>query len=75
MPEFSSGSSKTTTVGYVNRNRQEVHGTRGISGNDHLQKSYKLKCLYCGHCYGSNGSDIFQRKCPICQDGAKGIEY
>ena len=31
----------TTATGYVNRNRQKVHGTRGVSGTDHLQKAYK----------------------------------
>jgi hypothetical protein len=27
----------------------------------------------CGHKYGSNGSDNFQRKCPSCQGGAPGL--
>lgn len=65
----------TTATGYVNRNRQKVHGTRGVSGTDHLQKAYKLECLACGHYYGANGLDIFQRKCPCCQGGALGIPY
>lgn len=26
----------------------------------------------CGHFYGSNGSDFFQRKCPRCQGGKPG---
>jgi len=38
---------------------------------------HKLECLenQCGHEYGANGSDIFQRKCPKCQGGKPGIEY
>ena len=73
--EFRAGSTKTTRIGYENPNRQRVHGTRGIAGNDHGQVSYKLECLDCGHCYGANGTDIFQRKCPDCQGGRPGIEY
>ena len=73
--EFRSGSTKTTQIGYKNPNRQNVHGTRGIAGNDHGQVSYKLECLNCGHCYGANGTDIFQRKCPECQGGRPGIEW
>ena len=73
--EFRSGSTKTTQIDHVNRNRQKVHGTRGIAGNDHGQVSYKSECLDCGHCYGANGTDIFQRKCPECQGGETGIEY
>ena len=72
---FISGSTKTTAAGYVNRNNQKVHGHRNRPGNDHLQVAYKLECLNCGATYGANGSDIFQRKCPNCQDGAPGIDY
>ncbi len=68
-------SKNTTAPSYVNRNRQKNLGTRGVSGNDHLQKAYELECLKCGHHYGANGSDIFQRKCPRCQGGAPGIPY
>ncbi len=72
---FRSGSTETTQIGYENRNRQRVHGTRRIAGNDHGQVSYKLECLECGHCYGANGTDIFQRMCPECQGGRPGIGY
>ena len=75
---FRSGSDarrKSTQVGYINRNRQENHGTRGRPGNDHLQVAYKLLCRDCGYCYGANGSDIHLRKCPACQGGAPGIDY
>jgi len=74
---WKSGTTETTTIGYVNRNKQNVYGTRGVKGTDHRQLSYKLKCLVegCGYEYGANGTDIFQRKCPQCQGGNPGIEY
>ena len=72
---FSSGDGRWTQIGKVNDNRQKNHGKRGHPGNDHLQYSYKLECLDCGHCYGANGSDIHERKCPECQGGAVGIPY
>ena len=72
---FRSGDGSWTSIGTINRNRQKNHGTRGRPGNDHRQDSYKLECLDCGHCYGANGSDIYQRKCPECQGGAPGIDY
>lgn len=74
---FENGGTETTTIGYINRNQQLVHGTRKIAGTDHAQVSYKIECMAagCGHVYGANGTDIFQRKCPACQGGAIGIEY
>ncbi|WP_411994820.1 HNH endonuclease [Agarivorans sp. DSG3-1] len=71
------GSTKTTQIGFINRNNQKNLGTRGIEGTDHGQSSYKIKCQItnCGHEYGSNGTDIFQRKCPNCQGGKPGISY
>lgn len=72
---FRSGGGDWTQIGRVNDNGQKNHGTRGRSGNDHLQVAYKLECLRCGHCYGANGSDIFQRRCPACQGGKPGISY
>ena len=72
--QFRSGSGPTTEIGFINRNRQKNHGTRGRAGNDHLQVSYKLECLNCGHCYGANGTDIHLRKCPACQGGAPGLD-
>lgn len=74
---WENGSTKTTQIGYVNRNNQKNIGTRGVKGTDHGQSSYKLECLEnsCGHEYGANGTDIFQRKCPRCQGGNEGIEY
>jgi hypothetical protein len=62
----------TTTPGFVNPHGQEVIRDTGKTGTDHGQSVYELKCQHCGHRYGSNGSDNFQRKCPECQGGAEG---
>lgn len=74
---WKSGSTNTTKIGFVNRNNQQNHGTRGATGTDYGQLSYKLECLNesCGHIYGANGTDIFQRKCPKCQSGKDGIDF
>ena len=63
----------TTTIGYINRNQQEVIEKTNRQGNDHNQKVYILRCRNCKCRYGANGSDIWQRKCPSCQNGAKGL--
>lgn len=75
--DFRNGTTETTTIGYINRNQQRVLGTRGKSGTDHTAKAYKLECLNskCRHLYGANGTDVFLRKCPECQDGRPGIPY
>ena len=65
----------TTQTGYVNRNGQVTIRNTDLAGNDHLQDTYQLACSHCGHNYGSNGSDIFERKCPKreCQGGKPGL--
>jgi hypothetical protein len=77
MKLFRSGSTPTTQIGYVNRNSQLCTGTRNTAGTDHEQVAYRMLCLSvsCGALYGSNGTDVFQRKCPSCQGGAIGLEY
>jgi len=74
---WKNGNTKTTQIGFINRNNQKNHGTRGVTGTDHGQYSYKLECLEqnCGSEYGVNGTDIFQRKCPFCQGGKEGIQF
>jgi hypothetical protein len=66
----------TTDVGYINKNGQEVVRQTQEPGNDHLQYVYVLRCTRpsCGHVYGANGSDIWQRKCPNCQGGMPGLD-
>jgi hypothetical protein len=77
MSQFISGNTKTTQIGYVNRNSQRCLGHRGVAGNDHGQRSYQMECQNesCRHVYGANGTDVFQRKCPRCQSGKLGIDY
>lgn len=74
MP-FHNGKRVTTQIGYVNRNGQRCEGTRDVPGNDHGQYAYKMVCQSCGHEYGANGSDVFQRKCPKHQGGEPGIPF
>jgi hypothetical protein len=63
----------TTQPGYVNRNDQIVVRDTNRPGNDHLQYVYILACQRCQNEYGANGSDIWLRKCPACQNGAPGL--
>lgn len=74
---FESGTSPSTQIGYVNRNGQRCAGHRGTPGNDHNQVAYRMECQRpgCGHVYGANGSDVFQRRCPKCQGGEPGIAF
>lgn len=60
----------TTRPGFENRNRQINLGPLGISGTDHNQQLYRMRCQLCGGEYAANGSDIHLRKCPHCQEGA-----
>ncbi len=70
-----SGNTETTEIGYINSNKQLNCGHRSSAGTDHNQFAYKLKCQNCDFEYGANGTDIFQRKCPKCQNGSQGIEF
>ena len=74
---FESGTTNTTKIGFTNRNDQLCTGNRGVAGTDHGQVSYRMACMLakCGHVYGANGTDVFQRKCPSCQGGVPGIDY
>ncbi len=68
------GKSKgTTEIGFVNSKGQEVVRRTEKPGNDHNQRTYEVACQHCGHRYGVNGSDIYDRKCPNCQDGKPGL--
>lgn len=70
---YKDGTSRTTKIGYVNRNNQKNHGQCGEKGSDHNALAYELECLRCHHRYLANGTDIFQRKCPNCQGGLAGL--
>ena len=64
----------SVTPGYVNLRGQIVVRNTGLSGTDHGQSVYELKCSHCGLTYGANGSDNHLRKCPDCQGGRPGLE-
>ena len=66
---------RTTDPGYTNKNDQVVLSQTNKRGNDHNQLVYAMRCLKCGHQYGANGSDIWQRLCPSCGGGAPGLSY
>jgi hypothetical protein len=63
----------TTKVGYVNPNGQVVIRNTGKDGTDRSAKMYQLGCSLRGRVYGSNGTDIFDRKCPSCEQGKPGL--
>jgi len=58
----------TTEIGYVNRNNQRNNGKTDIPGTDFGQWFYDMECLECGHKYHANGSNIYEKKCPNCQE-------
>ncbi len=58
-----------TDKGYINRNNQMNIGKTDINGTDHFQKLYMMRCINCGHEYFSNGSNIYEKKCPNCSKG------
>jgi hypothetical protein len=63
-----------TEIGSENRNRQTVIRKTVHAGTDHSQHIYVLHCGECGYDYGANGSDIFERRCPLCQAGKPGLQ-
>jgi len=73
--EWLDGADENTEIGYFNPNGQQCGGHCGVEGTDNNQYAYKTECTYCGYVYGSNGSDMYERKCPQCQGGAPGIRY
>ncbi len=65
---------ETIEPGCINKNKQKNLGRvePKQAGTDNEQYVYVMNCTKCGCIYSSNGSDIFQRKCPKCQGGNKG---
>jgi hypothetical protein len=72
---MTSQASPTTCTGYVNRNGQVVVRNTRTPGTDKSQYVYQLACSHCGHVYDANGSNIHERLCPQCQEGATGLGY
>jgi hypothetical protein len=64
---------RITTIGYRNREGQEVIRKTDRVGSAPAQRVFILHCTVCDHEYGSDGCDIYRRLCPKCQDGAPGL--
>jgi Zn finger protein HypA/HybF involved in hydrogenase expression len=64
-----------TNPGDVNRNGQILVRKTSLAGTDHNAKIWVLKCgnYECGHEYGSNSTDAWERKCPECGGGKPGL--
>jgi hypothetical protein len=62
-----------TTIGYRNREGQQVIRKTNREGSAPGQRVFILQCTVCDHEYGSDGCDIYDRLCPKCQDGPPGF--
>ena len=61
----------TTDKGYVNKNGQLNQGRSNVASNHYNQTNFAMRCGRCGFEYTANGCDIWLRKCPNCQGGAR----
>ena len=75
MEQLRSGDGESVQIGKINQNCQLCCGHRGVKGTDYNAYAYMVVCLICANVYGANGTDMFERRCPECQNGAKGIRY
>jgi hypothetical protein len=62
-----------TSIGYRNREGQQVIRKTGREGSAPGQRVFILHCTVCDHEYGTDGCDIYDRLCPKCQDGPPGL--
>src|SRR5688572_8248329 len=62
-----------TSIGYRNREGQLVIRKTEREGSAPGQRVFILHCTVCDHEYGADGSDIYDRLCPKCQDGPPGL--
>jgi hypothetical protein len=62
-----------TTIGFRNRDGQEVIRKTERDGTAPGQRVFILRCTVCDHEYGADGCDIYDRLCPQCQDGPPGL--
>ncbi len=62
-----------TTIGFRNRDGQQVTRKTGREGSAPGQRVFILRCTVCEHEYGADGCDIYDRLCPKCQDGPPGL--
>lgn len=75
LDEWQDGNGVSVKIGEINHRGQLCCGTRQKEGTDHKQYAYKVCCTHCEHIYGANGSDMYERKCPKCQEGEPGIPF
>jgi hypothetical protein len=75
LMEFNAQSSwdHITTIGFRNREGQQVIRKTDREGSSPEQRVFILCCTVCGHEYGAEGCDIYDRLCPKCQDGPAGL--
>jgi hypothetical protein len=62
-----------TTIGFRNREGQQVIRKTEREGSAPGQRVFILHCTVCDHEYGTDGCDIYDRLCPKCQDGPPGL--
>lgn len=62
---------KSTEKGYENKNGQLNLGRSNEMSNHYNQTKFSMRCGRCGFEYTANGCDIWLRKCPKCQGGAR----
>ncbi len=59
--------------GDTNQRGQRLLRMTDSPGSDHNAKIWVMKCGRCGHVYGCNSTDAWERKCPKCQRGKPGL--
>jgi len=62
-----------TNPGAINRNGQRVVEFLRKDPQNKLNQIYKVACTLCAHRYGAYSSDLWQRRCPECQEGRPGL--
>jgi hypothetical protein len=66
-------------IGETNSKQQKLLDKTEKPGNLKNAHLWIVRCMRtikgeaCDHIYGANGEDFFERKCPKCDGGAKGI--
>ena len=73
--QWQEGRDESVEIGYLNPHGQQCCGHCGVLGTDHGQYEYKTECAIYGYVYGTNGFDVYERRCPECQEGAARIKY
>ena len=71
--ELVSGTTKTTKIGAINENQQQVLG-KIVTKDDTFKNVYKLHCNNCKNVYGVKSTMVNKAKCPNCQDGKPGVD-